>query len=183
MTNLVICGYSGAGKDTISKILTENFRYNRVVPYTTRPKRENEIDGKDYIFVTDEQFDNLNDCGVFFSTAKFNNWQYAIPYSGLNKNNWVIVANDVDYENLYIHKEYEKDIDFISIFIDADESIRVSRQKSRGDDINEINNRIVRDNDKWDRMMVHCPFDIIVENNNDVWDTVYNILVEVTKIN
>ena len=50
---LALFGESGAGKDTVlNGLLKENPSFHRIVSCTTRPKRENEIDGKDYNFVT-----------------------------------------------------------------------------------------------------------------------------------
>ena len=50
---LALFGESGAGKDTVlNGLLEENPSFHRIVSCTTRPKRENEIDGKDYNFVT-----------------------------------------------------------------------------------------------------------------------------------
>ena len=46
---LALFGESGAGKDTVlNGLLEENPSFHRIVSCTTRPKRENEIDGKEY---------------------------------------------------------------------------------------------------------------------------------------
>ena len=57
----VITGKSGAGKDSILNCLVEDkeLQLNKVIPFTTRLQREGEIDGKDYRFITDEQFKSL----------------------------------------------------------------------------------------------------------------------------
>ena len=53
----VISGFSGVGKGTvISKILQNNPNIYFSVSYTTRPKRPNEIEGKDYFFISKEEF-------------------------------------------------------------------------------------------------------------------------------
>jgi len=50
---------SGCGKTTILKKIFEIFPdIYFSVSATTRPKRENEIDGKDYFFLSREEFDN-----------------------------------------------------------------------------------------------------------------------------
>lgn len=54
---IVISGPSGVGKDTVVRTLQR--RKNKlhfVVTATSRPKRENEVDGVDYIFVSEEEF-------------------------------------------------------------------------------------------------------------------------------
>jgi guanylate kinase len=54
---IVISGPSGAGKDTVMQRMKERgLPFHFVVTATTRPKRENEIHGKDYWFVSKEGF-------------------------------------------------------------------------------------------------------------------------------
>lgn len=54
---IVISGPSGAGKDTVVQLMKERgLPFHFVVTATTRPRRANEIDGKDYFFVTKEEF-------------------------------------------------------------------------------------------------------------------------------
>ncbi len=51
-------GKSASGKDTIFQKLKQDssFRFKTVIPYTTRPKREGEVDGEQYYFVSQEKF-------------------------------------------------------------------------------------------------------------------------------
>ena len=49
-------GKSASGKDTMYEKLLERFSLKKVVPYTTRPLRENEKNGKQYFFVSDEDY-------------------------------------------------------------------------------------------------------------------------------
>jgi len=54
---IVISGPSGAGKDTVMQRMQERgFPFHFVVTATTRPKREAEVEGKDYWFVSKEEF-------------------------------------------------------------------------------------------------------------------------------
>ncbi|MCS6773973.1 MAG: guanylate kinase [Anaerolineae bacterium] len=57
---VVLSGPSGVGKDTLLKCLkARGFDFAFVVTMTTRPRREDEIDGVDYIFVTKSQFADM----------------------------------------------------------------------------------------------------------------------------
>lgn len=54
---IVISGPSGVGKDTVMQRMKERkMPFHFVVTATTRPKRDNEVHGKDYFFVTKEEF-------------------------------------------------------------------------------------------------------------------------------
>ena len=54
---IVISGPSGAGKDTVMQCMKERgMPFHFVVTATTRPRRSNEVNGKDYFFVGKEEF-------------------------------------------------------------------------------------------------------------------------------
>ena len=56
----VISGFSGAGKGTIMReLLKRHPEYALSVSVTTRKPRPGEVDGKDYFFLSQEEFDKL----------------------------------------------------------------------------------------------------------------------------
>jgi guanylate kinase len=55
----IITGPSGVGKNTIINELSNHLDFYFSVSHTTRPRRENEVNGKDYYFITEEEFENL----------------------------------------------------------------------------------------------------------------------------
>ena len=66
----VIAAPSGAGKTTLVKALvTRNPQLRFSISYTTRPQRNNEAAGVDYLFVNDEDFIALRSCGFLVSKA------------------------------------------------------------------------------------------------------------------
>jgi len=59
---IVISGPSGVGKDTVMQRMQERgLPFHFVVTATTRPKRQNEVHGKDYFFVSKEEFARMID--------------------------------------------------------------------------------------------------------------------------
>jgi guanylate kinase len=61
---IVISGTSGAGKDSVARALVRRMQDSGypahfVVTATSRPKRENEVDGIDYIFVSKDEFERM----------------------------------------------------------------------------------------------------------------------------
>jgi len=56
----IVCGPSGAGKNSVIERVMETLPgLSYSVSFTTRPRRSDEVDGRDYHFITDEQFEQL----------------------------------------------------------------------------------------------------------------------------
>ena len=67
----VLAAPSGAGKTTLVKALVERrpeLKFS--VSYTTRRRRENEVDGRDYLFVSEERFLELKAAGEMLESAR-----------------------------------------------------------------------------------------------------------------
>jgi guanylate kinase len=81
----VISGPSGVGKDTVKNRLRESgFRIGFCVTATTRPPREGEEHGRDYLFMTDAEFRAKLDRGEFIEHAVVHGkYLYGIPLEGL----------------------------------------------------------------------------------------------------
>ena len=77
---MVISAPSGGGKTVVrSGLLKLDKRFAFSVTCTTRPKRPGEADGKDYYFVTDEQFQKLRRDGKLLEWAKVHGNFYGTP--------------------------------------------------------------------------------------------------------
>jgi len=69
-TLYIISAASGTGKTSLVNALVRSFKNMQIsVSYTTRPKRSNEADGKDYHFVAQRQFDKMVDNQEFLEHA------------------------------------------------------------------------------------------------------------------
>lgn len=67
---VLISGPSGCGKSTICRHLRRDPRVMFSVSATTRPKREGEVHGKDYYFLTTEEFAAKRKAGEFIESAE-----------------------------------------------------------------------------------------------------------------
>ena len=56
---VILSSPSGAGKTTLVKLLSEKKKYIISISHTTRKPRSNEVNGKDYFFVSNEKFKDL----------------------------------------------------------------------------------------------------------------------------
>ena len=81
----VISGPSGTGKGTIGARLLSECNMEFSVSMTTRQPRPGEIDGKDYFFVTDQEFlDNISRDNFLEYATVFDN-RYGTPREAVNK--------------------------------------------------------------------------------------------------
>ena len=57
---IILTGFSGSGKDTLMEMLLKTRpKFRRIITHTSRPIRPNERYGKDYYFVSHEEFENM----------------------------------------------------------------------------------------------------------------------------
>lgn len=82
---LTLFGESGAGKDTIQQWMVSHLPGTKgIVSCTTRPKRDYEIDGKDYHFLTNEEFAIKVLDGTMLEATSFNDWFYGTAINELD---------------------------------------------------------------------------------------------------
>lgn len=154
---LAIIGKSGTGKDSIFSALTKNPTYypkvplKRIVGTTTRPKREGEIDGVHYHFISSSDFFTLDQTGSMFGVSGFRGWYYGTTYSELQPN--VINIGIFDPDRVRDIVENEKDIDLKVVCIMASDKERLMRQLNREEtpDVDEIVRRYQAEKKEWKR--------------------------------
>ena len=117
---IIISSPSGAGKTTLCKLLIKKMKnISLSISYTSRNKRLNEINGKDYYFVTRNKFEKLRKKNFFIETAKnFNNF-YGSPFKNINKSirNKQHILFDIDWKGARkIRRNYKKE-EIIDFFI------------------------------------------------------------------
>ncbi len=106
---IVISGPSGVGKNTIADILIDKGYGIYSVSVTTRGIREGEKEGKDYFFVSKEEFDKNIEEGNFLEYAQFGDNYYgtlkSYVFDNLDNGTNVIAVVDmqggVNIENIF----------------------------------------------------------------------------------
>ena len=137
---IIISSPSGAGKTTLCKLLIKKIKGIELsISYTSRNKRLNEINGKDYYFVSKNKFASLKNKNFFIETAKnFNNY-YGSPFRNViqSKRRKNHLLFDIDWKGARkIRKNFEKD-QIIDIFILPPSKVELKRRLiKRGRDNN-----------------------------------------------
>ena len=116
---IVLSSPSGAGKTTLSKLLSKQNNYYISVSHTTRKPRINEVDSKDYHFVSEEEFKSLIKNNEFLEYAKvFNNYYGTVKslvINNLDKGKKLIF--DIDWQGTEQIKKKKLQYKLITFFI------------------------------------------------------------------
>lgn len=149
---IAIIGASGAGKDTLLNTLKEIYGYKGVIPFTTRDMRPGEVRGKDYHFVSEEEFRNMISENIFAEYAEYTQKRfYGTRKEDYLKasNKTVVILTPNGYRQM--QKTLGKE-NIFSVLVTAPLGTRVKRyidrckeEKFSYDDMNEINARVNRD--------------------------------------
>jgi guanylate kinase len=116
---IVLSSPSGAGKTTLSKLLSKQNNYYISVSYTTRKPRINEIDSQDYHFVSEEKFKSLIKNNEFLEYAKvFNNYYGTVKSSVINNlDKGKKLIFDIDWQGTEQIKKKKLQYKLITFFI------------------------------------------------------------------
>lgn len=138
---IIISSPSGAGKTSLTKqLLVNDKKLSLSVSVTTRPKRPGEIDGKDYLFVSKDNFDQMCENDEFAEHALV----YGNHYGSLSKQISDKLANsqdvlfDIDWQGAKSLQEKFAD-QVVTIFILPPSLAELkARLKKRGQDSDEV---------------------------------------------
>jgi len=157
---------SGAGKTSISKkILQKDNKISLSISCTTRPKRKGEINKKDYIFLSEEDFLKQIKSGDFLEFASVFGYRYGTLRQTVNRffNKKRDVLFDIDWQGYQQLKQSGMEV--VGIFIlPPNKKELIRRLKNRGrDTTEEMKKRMSLAQDE----ISHFPeYDYVVVNND-----------------
>lgn len=175
---IALIGKAGSGKDTIlQQLIKANINLHEIVSCTTRPKREGEIDGVNYFYLTIKQFESETLNGNMLETTCFNGWLYGTSYASLNENAINIgVFNPAGIESLLSYSN----VDVTVYYIDAAPKTRLLRQLNRekNPNVDEIIRRYSADEEDFENLNFDCIY-LKNEDEKDLQVVVREILAQV----
>ena len=138
---LVLSSPSGAGKTTLSRMLLESDSGIALsVSATTRAMRRDEVEGKDYFFVTPEEFESWAKRDAFLEHAVVFDHRYGTPKGPVEDAlvSGCDVLFDIDWQGTQQMKEKARE-DLVSIFVLPPSHAELERRlKERAQDSDEI---------------------------------------------
>lgn len=126
-SKIALVGPGASGKDYLrQKFQDRGFEFG--ISTTTRPPREGEVDGKDYYFVSDDEFAEMIGKDEFAEWQEFNNWKYGLIKTEFERCDVMILnAEAVD-----LLKPDYRDRLFV-MYMNIDRETRLERLKARED--------------------------------------------------
>ena len=164
---VVLSSPSGAGKTTLVNLLSKKNSFFISISHTTRKPRPNETEGKDYYFVTDDEFKRLIKNDEFLEYAKvFKNFygttRTAVIQNLENNHN---VIFDIDWQGADQIKNKNLDYKLITFFIlPPSKKVLFERLSNR-----DMKDKLIAEErmKQFDRDVLHwINYDYVVINDN-----------------
>ena len=116
---VILSSPSGAGKTTLVKKISDTNNYIISISHTTRTPRSNEIEGKDYYFVSKDEFEKLKNEDEFLECAEVFKNLYGSSKRNVIKNlqEGKSVIFDIDWQGAEQIKKKKLNYKIISFFI------------------------------------------------------------------
>lgn len=135
----IISGSTASSKDTTLKELSNRGIIKTLLSTTTRPIRATEKQGREYNFVTEEEFNKKEYIEKrLYKVADGDIWYYGLPYDEISKccNNFGNYAVIVDVQGMrtikeYINRTFKDSIEVITIMLKASYYTRLNRYLNR----------------------------------------------------
>ncbi len=170
---IILSGPSGSGKDTVlSSLISDTAEYILSISMTTRQRRSNELDGRNYYFVTREYFEKKISEGCMLEYAEYAGNYYGTPKKPLD--DMLAIGKTVILKIEVQGAEKIREIypDAISIFV-LPPSVAVLEQRLRdrdSEDEEELRRRMfianseIRRATEYDYIVVNDVLDEVVED-------------------
>ena len=136
---IIVSGPSGSGKSTVTKIVKDKLNIPLSISATTRNPRDGEIDGKDYFFLSEEEFKNKIANDEFYEYAEVHGNYYGTLKKTVEENldKGLNVILEIDVQGALIAKEKKKDA-ILVFFRTKDMEVLEKRLRDRKTDSEEV---------------------------------------------
>lgn len=169
---LVIVGPSASGKTQMVQELIKKYNMEKLVTYTTRPMRVGEVNGKDYHFISVDDFkDKIND-NFFIEYVCYNGNYYGTSRSDLSDNKVVIL----EPTGLKHYLAEARDLIKV-VFLKCSREVLRIRMKNRGDKEEDINKRLASDGSVFSNEVSKLADLVLDTTASNIYDdtlTIYN---------
>lgn len=164
----LITGASGSGKTTVMRSVMDN----ELISFTTRPIRKGEVNGKDYIFISKDEFSVLSENGGLMETTEYGGNNYGLTRKELESKISLSSAFFIcDTNGMRQMKDLYDNC--VSIFIYSEKEDIENRMRKRGDSEESIQKRL----DTYENEITNMVYydEVVVNRQNELEETIQQI--------
>ena len=166
-----LVGKSGTGKDTVMEqiLADKDLKIEKIVPYTTRPKRENEIEGVNYHYVDIPKMEQMERESLIIERRSYDTvhgiWNYFTADKDIDRQKDYIIITTQEALGRFVEKFGQDNI--YVIYLQLDDKVRLERCIAReamqeNPNFKEVCRRFLTDEDDFDedvlRKFKNCMF-------------------------
>lgn len=155
---LAIVGKTCSGKDTVAHYIEEKYGFKRLVTYTTRPVRGDDVQGVSHHFVTHAGLREFDPKEVVLET-KIDGYEYFALRSQLCGVDIVAILDPQGVSDIQA-----LGIDCLSMYVDIPESLLIERAIVRGDDLDVVRSRLDDERMRFDEFRDGEKYSFYVNN-------------------
>lgn len=178
---IVLSGASASGKTEVAKLLAKKYGITKIITTTTRTMRSGEVNGKDYFFISKENFEEMIHEGKFVEYTFYNDNLYGSTKEQISDNKCIVI----DPAGLRNYIKLKNEYRIVTFFLEADEETRKERMISRGDDLAKVESRIIHDRKAFKKENL-AQVDYLIDSSKaksveQVTDEIYKIYISLIK--
>ena len=143
MARIILVGKAASGKDHLRKRF-ENRGFKYAVSYTTRPPRPGEVEGVDYIFISEEKFAEMIEKDEWYEWVSFNGWKYGTSRKQFEEDDLFIMT-----PGGIAHVSADDRRKSFIIYLDVDQEKRRKRIEQRIMPGDSVERRIIADEEDF----------------------------------
>ena len=181
----IIMGKTCSGKNAVVSELKKR-GWSQIVTYTSRPKRRGEKNGREYWYISEEDFSNKIESGYFAEWKSYDvngkTWYYGSPVDEIvnasldDKNNVIILTPQGVVDVLAILKIHISNYQINIIYLYSNHKTILKRLKSRKDKNDSIERRMKADDNDFANATTLAN-KIVYNNTSDSISSVVNKII------
>ncbi|OGY84198.1 MAG: hypothetical protein A3F54_03820 [Candidatus Kerfeldbacteria bacterium RIFCSPHIGHO2_12_FULL_48_17] len=165
---IIISGPSGSGQDSVIAGLQPDIDFVKVVTTASRPRRSTEVEGKDYYFISQEEFERKIKAGEMVEWEKQADGQYkGMSHVGVADalKQGKLVLMKLDWKGVQSAKKIYPHVFAIGIQVPDPETAR-KRLEARAQDAKEVIERRMKAIHDWN----YGAYDVVIVNEDNKLD-------------
>lgn len=162
---LCILGRTGSGKDFISRQISEITNIPMVISHTTRPKRDNEVNGREHWFITNEKADEMLKSDDILAYTEIGDIRYFATLDSIKDSAiYIIDPNGLRY----LKDNFGDTIDITTIYISCPYEIRKQRASNRSDFNEAFEKRCMAEDKQFRDFESKKDYDLFIDNSGKI---------------